>query len=94
MYLPIINTCEAEACSYNSGRTCHAGAITVGDTTRPHCDTFVSTGTRGGVATEKGHVGACKVAGCRHNRDLECQAEGINVGYVENQIDCLTYSPR
>ena len=94
MYLPIINTCEAEACSYNSGRTCHAGAITVGDTTHPHCDTFVSAGAKGGVATETGHVGACKVAGCRHNRDLECHAEGNNVGYVENTVDCLTYAPR
>ena len=90
--LPIITTCEADACAYNRDRTCHAGAITVGDTVRPHCDTFVEVEAKGGT-TRPGRVGACKVAGCRHNRDLECQAEGITVGYVKNEVDCLTYAP-
>jgi len=93
MYLPIITGCEAEACAYNRDRTCHAGAITVGDTVRPHCDTFVEIGAKGGIPDETGRVGACKVAGCRHNRDLECRAEGISVGYVKNEVDCLTFAP-
>jgi len=36
-------------------------------------------------------VGACKVAVCRYNTNLECQASGISVGYGEQEPDCLTF---
>ncbi|WP_314612857.1 DUF1540 domain-containing protein [Streptomyces stackebrandtii] len=47
----------------------------------------------GGAPGATGHVGACKAAECRHNRQLECHAPAITVGYQENNVDCLTYAP-
>ncbi|OLT29425.1 hypothetical protein BJF83_11590 [Nocardiopsis sp. CNR-923] len=93
MNMPLVNSCEAHACAYNTDHSCHALAITVGNEPRAHCDTFFGDDSSGGDPVQTGHVGACKMSDCEHNVHLECQAPGINVGYVENQVDCLTYAP-
>ncbi|WP_202805980.1 DUF1540 domain-containing protein [Actinopolymorpha alba] len=91
--MPVVNSCAAEACAYNREQTCHALAITVGDSRSAQCDTFFGAAMKGGDPSSIGHVGACKKADCMHNIDLECQAPGIVVGYRESEVDCLTYQP-
>lgn len=93
MEMPVVNTCTAANCSYNREETCHALAITVGDTAYAQCDTFTTVAARGGDPEAVGHVGACKRSDCRHNVELECQAPGISVGVQEDRVDCLTYEP-
>jgi len=48
--------------------------------------------TKGGFPDVTASVGACKVSSCTHNMDLECAAPGIKVGYIGNEIDCLTFT--
>ncbi|MCY9783342.1 DUF1540 domain-containing protein [Nocardiopsis sp. EMB25] len=91
--LPVVNSCSADACAYNTDHNCHALAITVGESEHAQCDTYVNIPAQGGDPVSTGHVGACKMSDCQHNVRLECQAPGIAVGYVSNQVDCLTYAP-
>lgn len=41
MKMPVVNSCEAEACAYNTDSTCRALAITVGNQPSAYCDTFL-----------------------------------------------------
>lgn len=93
MEMPVVNECQVDSCAYNTSATCHAMAITVGNTTHPVCDTFLRSSPKGGDPAATAHVGACKMSDCRHNVQFECQAPGIAVGVVSNQADCLTYAP-
>ncbi|MFG2986352.1 DUF1540 domain-containing protein [Streptomyces sp. NPDC048258] len=93
MEMPLVKQCSIEACAYNRDSTCHALAITVGDTVKAHCDTFFSSTAKGGDPSSTGRVGACKVANCRHNVQFECRAPGITVGYQQSEVDCLTFAP-
>lgn len=93
MEMPAVTECAVADCAYNREHTCHAMAITVGDTRHPHCDTFFTAPAKGGNLSSTGRVGACKVSGCRHNIDFECHAPGITVGYQQTNVDCLTYAP-
>jgi hypothetical protein len=93
MDMPVVNRCAAESCAYNRDQVCHALAITVGDSRSAQCDTFYDVAYKGGDPASVAHVGACKMAECQHNVDLECQAAGIVVGYQHNEVDCLTYQP-
>ncbi|GAA1901241.1 hypothetical protein GCM10009716_08890 [Streptomyces sodiiphilus] len=92
MDMPDVTECAAEPCAYNSAGSCQALAITVGDSRHAHCDTFFTTSMSGGDPSG-GRVGACKMAGCRHNVNLECQASGISVGLPAGQAECMTYAP-
>lgn len=92
MEMPLVNSCDIEDCAYNRDRSCHALAITVGDSQHAHCDTYFGSGPKGGDPAAKGRVGACKMADCRYNERLECQAPGISVGYRQDGVDCLTYA--
>ena len=95
MKMPVVNECAVDACAYNLDGACHALAITVGNGPQAaHCDTYFRTSARGGDPSHAGHVGACKMSGCLHNVDLECQAPGISVGFVQDGADCLTYAHR
>jgi hypothetical protein len=94
MEMPTVNECAVDVCAYNRNRACHALAITVGDSLHAHCDTFFSATVAGGEPSAVGRVGACKMADCRHNTNLECQAPGVSVGFRQDEADCLTYSPR
>jgi hypothetical protein len=94
--MPLVEACSATECAYNTGRCCHARAITVGDGVHPGCDTyFGSAGASHTKAIQRtAGVGACKVSGCRHNDDFECMAEHITVGSMSDAVSCLTYSHR
>ena len=91
--LPQVSECVVRACAYNAGGNCHARAITVGDGVHPGCDTFVES-TRHCDGEAPAGVGACKVSVCIHNRDLECTADAIRVGYHGDHPDCLTFQSR
>ena len=91
MQMPRIDKCDASECSYNQDNACHAMAITVGEASEPHCDTFVSLETKGGVPDEIGHVGACKSQECQFNQSLECTAEKISVSHKGSDVECMTY---
>ncbi len=93
MQMSLIKSCNVKDCAYyRQGNECHAMAITVGGP-HPYCDTFIRSSNKGGVE-QTGAVGACKVNNCRFNRDLECSAEGIDVGSHEDYAECRTYSPK
>ncbi len=96
MMMPPINSCVVTECAYNTDQTCHAKAITVGDGVGTHamCDTFFKTTMFGGAKDQIGGVGACKVAACRYNEDLECQSESIKIGYHRDHPDCVTFAKR
>lgn len=93
MQLPVITKCAVDACAYNAKQACQAPAITVGDSGAliAHCDTFFVAPSKGGIKADSGHVGACKVTDCRHNKEFTCRADGITVGFNLNGVDCLTY---
>lgn len=90
--VPEVESCAVTRCGYNVGGDCRAKAITVGDITEPHCDTFFDSGPHTKVQGQAG-VGACKMRSCRHNRDLECEAEAIQVETRGGQAECATYAP-
>ena len=95
MKMPKVMDCSVSDCAYNTGKACHAMAITVGEQpSDPVCDTFFQSPTHGGVMDMTAGVGACKTADCQHNRDYECTAAGIHVGLKENQPDCLSFERR
>lgn len=92
MGLPVINSCEVDACYYNKEHRCHAAAINVGSS-HPECDTFIRQ--QGQISrNDKAVVGACHVGHCKHNSDLMCSAPGISVRYHESHADCGTYEAR
>jgi hypothetical protein len=88
--LPIVSTCSVEGCSYNHDHDCHAGAITVMEETAA-CATYYADGHKGGTQGT-GMVGACHRADCVHNSDLECTAQGVEIGMGGDVADCLTFA--
>ena len=92
MKMPKVKGCTVENCAYNTEKSCHAMAITVGEPAGdPACDTFFSADRHGGVMDMIAAVGACKSADCKFNRDYECSATNITVGMQKGQPDCLTF---
>lgn len=87
--IPEVTECQASRCAYNANGHCHAQAITIGDGDVPDCDTFLDRGPHVRDVSRPAGVGACKVASCRHNDDLECAAPSIRVGTPR----CLTFEP-
>ncbi len=95
MKMPQVSQCSVQDCAYNTDKVCHALAITVGESADdPVCDTFFESDVHGGVKEAVAGVGACKAADCQYNEDFECIAGNINVGYREDQADCLTFELR
>jgi hypothetical protein len=93
--MPKVSDCSATECAYNTDQTCHALAITVGESPQdPACDTYFESSTHGGVKDAIAGVGACKTADCQYNKEFECSAPQIQVGYRGNQVDCLTFEMR
>lgn len=90
MKMPSVLECMVAECVYNSDRCCRALAITVGGP-EPLCDTFLAGPGKGGYPGCSGGVGACKVATCKHNRALECTADGILVEPAAGQPQCRTF---
>ncbi len=95
MKMPKVMECSVESCAYNTMKSCHAMAITVGEPQGdPACDTFFTAEKHGGVMDMTAGVGACKSAECKFNTDYECTATSIMVGMHEGHPDCLTYQVR
>jgi hypothetical protein len=92
--MPMVSKCMVSECSYNTGNKCHARAITIGDSVHPGCDTFVAGATHIKQAQRTAGIGACKTASCKHNEDLECMAESVQVGMVRNEANCMTFALR
>lgn len=87
--MPAIARCEVIDCAYNSGWSCHAHAITVGDGGAANCDTYLNSVSRR-ASPERAGVGACKVTQCQHNRDFACLAASVSVEMVGGRPQCST----
>lgn len=93
--MPKVADCSVTECAYNTGQSCHALAITVGEGSQdPACDTYFPSSTHGGVKDVTAGVGACKTSDCQYNQDFECTAQSIHVGHKGDQVDCLTFEMR
>ena len=92
MKMAKVKECDAIACSYNVDNLCHAIAITVGDESRPLCDTICQFPIKGGSEKIVAGVRACKVDRCIHNRSLRCTCSEIKLGYKGTQLHCLGFS--
>lgn len=89
--MPVVKKCMASECAYNANSNCHARAITIGDSLRPGCDTFVVGPRHAKEVKQIAGIGACKTVGCKFNNDLECIAESIQVGMIKNKANCMTF---
>lgn len=89
--MPDVMRCEVAECAYNAESACRARAITIGDQTFPGCDTFLNSTGEHSSASRVAGVGACKVAGCKHNRGLDCQADEIIVALSGAEPACQTF---
>jgi len=85
---PVVMTCLAEACTYNTADECHAPAVEFGDS-HPKCDMF-TTGVVS-IAEFPATVQDCLVAECHFNSDLLCSAPGVTVAAHSDHADCMTY---
>jgi hypothetical protein len=95
MKMPKVMGCSVDSCAYNTEKSCHAMAITVGEPAGdPCCDTFFAAEKHGGVMDMTAGVGACKLANCKFNKDYECSAASISVGMQQGQPDCMTFEAR
>jgi hypothetical protein len=92
--MPIVSECLVSECAYNVGMSCHARAITVGNSLHAGCDTFLSGSGHTKEAKRTAGVGACKSTNCKFNEDLECMTDSIRVGRIGQEVNCMTYSPR
>jgi hypothetical protein len=95
MRMPEVSECTVTECAYNTDQNCHAMAITIGeDPDDPTCDTYFESDIHGGVQDVIAGVGACKASDCQHNDSFECTAPSIQVGFRQDQVDCLTFEMR
>jgi len=89
--MPVVKECAASDCVYNTNSSCHARAISIGDSMHPDCDTFMAGVRHAKSVNQIAGIGACKTAGCKFNNDLECMAESIQVRMVKNKANCATF---
>ena len=92
--MPVVAECTVTECAYNTGKCCHARAITVGDGVHPGCDTFLAAAPHTRATQGSAGVGACKITACRYNDDYECMTDRIAVGHAGAAVSCLTYQQR
>ncbi len=92
--MPMVSNCMVNECRYNLNSNCHARAITIGDATHPNCDTYIAGGTHTNHEQLIAGIGACKTATCKHNDDLECVADSVQVAKVGNECTCMTFAMR
>lgn len=85
---PIVMTCHAKECSYNSADECFAPAIEIGDV-HPKCDMFTTGEVT--VAEVPATVQDCLVSDCHFNHQLLCLATGVTVATHADHADCMTY---
>ena len=89
--MPVVKECMASDCVYNTSSSCHARAISIGDSIHPDCDTFMTGSRHAKSVNQIAGIGACKTTGCKFNNDLECMAESVQVGMVQNKANCRTF---
>ncbi len=94
MEMPKVISCDVTECAYNMNDMCHAMAITIGDTVHPRCDTLCMAANQQLDTSCNAGVGACKTSRCVYNQGFECMASDINVGYIADEVDCLTFRNR
>ena len=87
----LVTDCRALNCFYNRSGSCKTIGINVGGP-EPLCDTYINTGSKGGIFNKRAHVGACKVETCLHNEALECMAEEIRVIFRDDRALCGSFS--
>jgi len=92
--MPIVTRCMASECVYNANSSCHARAITIGDSIHPGCDTFLAGSLHTRQVNQIAGIGACKTVGCKFNDDHECMAESIQVGIIKSEANCTTFDLR
>ncbi len=92
--MPMVSKCMVNECSYNMSDKCHARAITIGDAFKPGCDTFIAGDTHTNRIQTNAGIGACKTSTCKHNEDLECMADNVQVGMIKNEANCMTFVMR
>lgn len=92
--MPVVSECSATECAYNRDNACQARAITVGDGVHAGCDTYCKSSQRAKASVGAAGIGACKMAGCKFNDGLECMAQSIQIGRVQNKVNCMTFSTR
>jgi hypothetical protein len=90
--MPIVTKCAVNECVYNASNSCHARAISIGNSVQPGCDTFMAGAQHTMKVNQVAGIGACKTAGCKFNDDLECTAESIQVGIIKNEANCTTFT--
>jgi hypothetical protein len=56
------------------------------------CDTYVEGSQKGGLDEVAGSIGACKMANCKSNVDLECTAEEIHIQMHGSHPDCASFA--
>ncbi len=92
--MPIVKECQVTDCAYNLQNNCHARAITIGDGVHPGCDTFFMSSGHTHDKKRTAGIGACKVAQCKFNDDLECMTEAITVARKGRDVSCMTFMTR
>ena len=84
-----VQNCKMSNCAYNRSGACSTLAINVG--AHAECNTYIHGSARGGYAEARGGIGACLAAECKHNKNLECAAPGINIAEHFRHADCATF---
>ncbi len=92
--MPFIIGCDAEDCSYNRSKECHALAITIGVSGLPQCDTYAGLAGKGGAAETFGAVGACREELCMFNESLECTSAAVLIRLKNGRPSCIAYQSR
>lgn len=85
---PVVMTCHAEECSYNTQDECHAPAVEFGDL-HAKCDMFTTAPVT--IAEMPATVQDCLVSDCHFNNELLCHASGVTVATHTDHADCVTY---
>ncbi len=93
--MPLIVSCTGSDCAYNRDLTCNAMAVTMGADRQAVCDTFYRSDHQVAHPDSVSFVGACKMEGCRFNRNLECTAfSGVSLVGDNGRVRCHTYEAR
>lgn len=90
-----VSECSVTECIYNTKKSCHAKAITIGDSVNPGCDTYLAGSKHVQKSAQlQAGIGACKTSTCKFNDDFECNADSIRVGMVSSGVNCMTFTMR
>ena len=92
MSMTPVDQCKATKCVYNAGTVCRTPGITVG--AHGECETLYFRTAKGGSQNSSGGVGACLVADCKFNQQMECTAPKVTMVDSNGYADCGTCQRR